>query len=157
MNTKQVIVFRKDLLKGEHAIRKGKFAGQVAHASMASLLKLFNIERFEYKQLAAFGNAEPGQFFTRYSASFKDGSILDNWLGGIFTKIVVSVDGEAELLSLVKKLERTNEEDGKCIPYALITDCGKTEFGGTPTITCLGIGPYLAEDLDKLTGNLSLL
>lgn len=96
MNTKQVIVFRKDLLKGEHAIRKGKFAGQVAHASMASLLKLFTIER-------------------------------------------------------------TNAQEGKCIPYALITDCGKTEFGGTPTVTCLGIGPYLSEELDKITGNLPLL
>lgn len=157
MNTKQIIVFRKDILKGEHAIRKGKFAGQVAHASMASLLKLFNIERFEYKQLAVFGNAEPGQFFTRYSTSFKDGSILDNWLSGIFTKIVVSVDSEAELLTLVNKLERINEQDGKCIPYALITDCGKTEFGGTPTVTCLGIGPYLSEELDKITGNLPLL
>ena len=157
MNTKQVIVFRKDLLKGEHAIRKGKFAGQVAHASMASLLKLFNVERIEYKQIAALDNAEPGQFSSRYCATFKDGSILDNWLGGIFTKIVVSVEGEEELLALVKELERTNAQEGKCIPYALITDCGKTEFGGTPTVTCLGIGPYISEDLDSLTGDLPLL
>ena len=39
METKQVIVFRKDLLKGEHAIGKGKFAAQVAHASMGALFK----------------------------------------------------------------------------------------------------------------------
>ena len=37
---KQVIVFRKDLLKGDHAIRKGKFAAQVAHGSLGALLKL---------------------------------------------------------------------------------------------------------------------
>ena len=43
MNTKQVIVFRKDLLKGPNAIRKGKFGAQVAHASLGSLLKLFNV------------------------------------------------------------------------------------------------------------------
>ena len=36
---KQVIVFRKDLLKGEHAVRKGKIAAQVAHASLCALLK----------------------------------------------------------------------------------------------------------------------
>ena len=43
MNTKQVIVFRKDLLKGLNAIRKGKFGAQVAHASLSSLLKFFTI------------------------------------------------------------------------------------------------------------------
>lgn len=36
METKQIIVFRKDLLKGEHGIRKGKFAGQVVHASLGA-------------------------------------------------------------------------------------------------------------------------
>lgn len=37
------------------------------------------------------------------------------------------------------------------IPMALITDVGKTEFHGKETITCLGVGPYLSEELDKVT------
>lgn len=36
MQAKQVIVFRKNLLKGDCAIRKGKFAAQVAHASVGA-------------------------------------------------------------------------------------------------------------------------
>lgn len=157
METKQVIVFRKDLLKGEHAIGKGKFAAQVAHASMGALLKLFTIERCEYKRIGAHGEVEPQQFFTRYSVEFKDGTLLDNWLNGSFTKIVVSVDGEKELLELEKELKRLNEQEYKLIPYALITDNGKTVFHGIPTVTCLGIGPYFSEELDKITGGLPLL
>jgi len=157
METKQVIVFRKDLLKGEHAIRKGKLAGQVAHASLGAFLKVFTVERFEYKRMGYLGDMEPGQFFTRYSTEFGDGSILDSWLNGIFTKIVVCVEGEEQLHELVKELERLNEDEHKMIPYALITDSGKTEFGGVPTVTCLGIGPYMSDELDKLTGNLPLL
>lgn len=157
METKQVIVFRKDLLKGEHAIRKGKFAAQVAHASIGALLKWFTKERCEYLSIGPYGEAEPQQFFTRYSMEFKDGTLLDNWLNGAFTKVVVSVEGEKELLELEKELQRLDEQESKLIPYALITDIGKTEFHGEQTVTCLGIGPYFSEELDKITGNLPLL
>lgn len=157
METKQVIVFRKDLLKGEHAIRKGKFAAQVAHASMGALLKWFTKERCEYLMMGPYGEAEPQQFFTRYSLEFKDGTLLDSWLNGAFTKVVVSVEGEKELLELEKELQRLNEQESKLIPYALITDIGKTEFHGEQTVTCLGIGPYFSEELDKITGKLPLL
>lgn len=157
METKQVIVFRKDLLKGEHAIGKGKFAAQVAHASMGALLKFFTKERSEYLRMGLYGEAEPQQFFTRYSLEFKDVTMLDNWLNGSFTKIVVSVEGEKELLELEKELRRLNEQESKLIPYALITDSGKTVFHRVPTVTCLGIGPYFSEELDKITGNLPLL
>ena len=47
--------------------------------------------------------------------------------------------------------------DETYIPHALITDAGLTEFHGVPTNTCLGIGPYIAEEIDKFTGNLPLL
>lgn len=36
MQTKQVIIFCKDLLKGENGIRKGKFGAQCAHASLCA-------------------------------------------------------------------------------------------------------------------------
>lgn len=147
MESKQVIVFRKDLLKGEHGIRKGKFAGQVAHASLCALLARFEKER----TMSASGAPA-----TRYSATFEDGSILDNWLNGIYTKVVVGVDDEDELMTLVEQLESIKGE-GTDIPYALITDCGKTEFGGIPTVTCLGIGPADSVVLDRITGHLKLL
>lgn len=41
MQTKQVIIFRKDLLKSENGIRKGKFGAQCAHASLCAFLSSF--------------------------------------------------------------------------------------------------------------------
>lgn len=151
MNTKQVIVFRKDLLKGPNAIRKGKFGAQVAHASLGSLLKLFNRYKQEPIKLGLRGEPEPGQVQYEYSVVFKEKSVLDDWLNDKFTKVVVSVDSEEELLELNKALDETY------IPHALITDAGLTEFHGVPTNTCLGIGPYISEEIDKFTGNLPLL
>ena len=150
MNTKQVIVFRKDLLKGPNAIRKGKFGAQCAHASLGALLKLFSV----YKQeLVRFGTIEtdPGKIQYKYDLTFGKDSVLDDWLNGKFTKVVVSVDSDEELVALNKALDDT------FIPHALITDAGLTEFHGVPTNTCLGIGPYVAEEIDKFTGHLPLL
>ena len=151
MNTKQVIVFRKDLLKGPNAIRKGKFGAQVAHASLGALLKLFNISKKEPIRLGSYGDIEPGQIHYEYSVTFGENTVLDDWLNGKFTKVVVSVNSDEELLELNKALDET------IIPHALITDSGLTEFHGVPTNTCLGIGPYEAKEIDKFTGNLPLL
>lgn len=150
MNSKQVIVFRKDLLKGPNAIRKGKFGAQVAHASLGALLTCFSVHK---EELIKFGtiDVEPGQIQYEYNLTFDKDSILDDWLNGKFTKVVVSVDSDEELIALNKAL------DGTYIPHALITDDGLTEFHGVPTNTCLGIGPYVAEEIDKFTGNLPLL
>ena len=150
MNSKQVIVFRKDLLKGPNAIRKGKFGAQVAHASLGALLTCFSVHK---EELIKFGtiDVEPGQIQYEYNLTFDKDSILDDWLNGKFTKVVVSVDSDEELIALNKALDETH------IPHALITDAGLTEFHGVPTNTCLGIGPYIAEEIDKFTGNLPLL
>lgn len=40
---------------------------------------------------------------------------------------------------------------------SLVTDSGRTEFGGVPTKTCLAIGPNKIEEIDKITGHLPLL
>ena len=86
-----------------------------------------------------------------YNLTFGKDSVLDDWLNGKFTKVVVSVDSDEELIALNKALDDT------FIPHALITDAGLTEFHGVPTNTCLGIGPYVAEEIDKFTGHLPLL
>ena len=132
---KQVIVFRHDLLK---SLRKGKIAAQVAHASLGALLK--HSDRYWNEEI------------NHYSINFtfpKD-SILDKWLNGIFTKICLYVEDEKELLELHKKIEAAG------IPCALITDAGNTEFHGVPTVTCLGIGPWWSEYIDKFTKDLKL-
>lgn len=150
MNTKQVIVFRKDLLKGPNAIRKGKFGAQCAHASLGALLKLFSVYKQELIKFGTF-DVESGKIQYEYNLTFGKDSVLDDWLNGKFTKVVVSVDSDEELIALNKALDDT------FIPHALITDAGLTEFHGVPTNTCLGIGPYVAEEIDKFTGHLPLL
>jgi PTH2 family peptidyl-tRNA hydrolase len=150
MNTKQVIVVRRDLIKGQNAVRRGKMMAQVAHASVASLLKLFTFEKIT---TLPGGILEPGQEYNRIYTQFGVDTVLSDWLLGKFTKIVVSVPGEEELLDLYQKLCNSDN----LIPYALITDSGLTEFNGIPTNTCLGIGPYISEVVDKYTINLPLL
>lgn len=150
MHTKQVIVFRKDLLKGPNAIRKGKFGAQCAHASLGALLKLFSVYKQELIKFGTF-DVESGKIQYEYNLTFGKDSVLDDWLNGKFTKVVVSVDSDEELIALNKALDDT------FIPHALITDAGLTEFHGVPTNTCLGIGPYVAEEIDKFTGHLPLL
>lgn len=134
---KQVIVFRHDLLK---TLRKGKIAAQVAHASLGSLLTLFN-------------KSDQGNDYGRrfeWWVDFRSDSYLDKWLNGLFTKICVYVEDEAELLEVYEKAKAAG------LPCKLITDAGNTEFHGVPTNTCVGIGPYWSEDIDKITGDLNL-
>ena len=78
---------------------------QVAHASLASLLKLFTITKSETLE---GGFLEPGQISFNYELSFGPNTVLDDWLNGKFTKIVVSVPGEKELLELYEKLQNSD-------------------------------------------------
>lgn len=138
MEVKQVIVVRKDL-----NMRKGKLAAQVAHASLKVILDRMHKYDDKYKH--------PLSKFHQYVLEVYDGSALDIWLSGDFTKIVVGVDSEKELMDLYVKTQSF-----LLIPYALIQDAGKTEFK-EPTYTALAIGPAKEEEINKLTGDLPLL
>ncbi|MDG1478709.1 MAG: aminoacyl-tRNA hydrolase [Myxococcota bacterium] len=118
---KQVIVYRRDL-----KMRKGKIAAQVAHAAMRVLLQRGD----------AAGDAMQIALTPAMSL----------WVQGRFTKVVLSVESEADLL----KIHQTAKERG--VPTALITDSGKTEFGGVPTRTTVAIGPATADEIDPITG-----
>jgi PTH2 family peptidyl-tRNA hydrolase len=76
---------------------------------------------------------------------------IDEWLDNSFTKICVRVDSELELLDLYERAQAAN------LLTALITDNGRTEFGGVYTRTCLAIGPDTDENLGPVTGHLKLL
>lgn len=127
---KQVIVVRKDL-----NMRKGKIASQVAHASMAAILNL--------------GETITGGDSEKYLVIPLNK--IEDWLLGSFTKIVVGVDSEEELLNLY----HAAVELGNIT--ALIKDEGRTEFHGVPTYTALAIGPGHYADIDFLTRELKLL
>jgi peptidyl-tRNA hydrolase, PTH2 family len=139
MNVKQVIVMRKkypDGKGGNRGLRLGKIAAQASHASMAWL-------SHRIRHLMA-EDAET-QIDIHFSPSEKE------WLTGTFTKVVVGVETEEQLLDIYEKAKAAGLE------AHLITDSGFTEFGGVPTHTAVGIGPDEAEKIDRITGHLGLL
>lgn len=73
------------------------------------------------------------------------------WMNGSFAKICVRCDSEEQLLAILQQAKDVGLEAN------LITDGGKTEFGGVPTNTCLAVGPDLASKIDPITGGLTLL
>lgn len=110
----------------------GKLASQVAHASLGALLDEIRDSR-------------TGTRFT-----LKPQSAAYTWLSEDFTKVVLQVNSEEELIEIYEKAK------AKGYPCALIVDEGRTEFDGEPTITCIAIGPCFDTDINKLTGSLKL-
>jgi PTH2 family peptidyl-tRNA hydrolase len=72
------------------------------------------------------------------------------WLRGGQKKVVAKCSDLEELLFLKAVLER------KGFPVSLIEDAGLTQVP-SGTLTCLGVGPAPAKELDKVTGHLKLL
>lgn len=134
-NIKQLIIVRKDL-----EMPVGKLAAQVSHASLLSFLN--SLDKTNEKNERIENNQEI--FILN-----KDNYSYD-WLHGSFAKVTLGVKNENQLLKY-KKIAEEND-----IPFALITDEGRTCFDGEPTITCLGVGPYENDTLDKFFKKLRL-
>jgi len=111
------------VLRKDLGMRKGKMIAQGAHASMKVILDQ--------------PKPYPGP--------------MQQWLDGTFTKVVVSVQSEEELLAVYQQAQNQG------IPCALIQDIGKTEFSGVPTYTAVAVGPDYPEKIDPITGELKLL
>ena len=107
-------------------MRKGKIAAQCAHAALAVFLRR---DRGAADQL---GIPLEGP--------------MALWAKHRSAKIVLSVESEEDLLAV----HRLAEADG--LPTALITDAGRTEFGGVPTRTAVAVGPAPAAWIDRITG-----
>ena len=75
--------------------------------------------------------------------------IARTWLKKGGKKVIVYVSDRRALLAL-------NRELPSKIPKALITDAGMTHLK-PGTITCLGIGPFYEDELDKYTRKLKLV
>jgi len=106
----------------------GKLAAQVAHASLGALL----------------ASGDVGANSVAIPLKGPNGP----WLTDEFTKVCLMVRSERELLRL------KSVAMGK-MPLALIKDAGHTFFK-EPTYTCLGLGPFWSEEMDKITGELKL-
>ena len=128
---KQVIVVRQKFPGADgvpRKIRTGKYIAQGAHASLTAVLQNF----------------------------IKDGVIdyqgLEQWFEVDHqAKIAVYVNTEEELLAVHQAALKAG------IATSLIQDCGRTEFGGKATYTCVAVGPALNADVDLITGHLPLM
>lgn len=117
------------VIRNDLNMRKGKMVAQGAHASMGAVT----------------------QYLLSPGSRIAERKRVLEWLSGSFTKICVRVDSEDELIQVYQNAT------GRSLIRALITDNGKTEFNGVPTITCCAIGPDTAENLEPVTGHLKLL
>lgn len=141
---KQVILFRKrfpDGKGGTFSPRVGKIAAQCAHAS----LKVFFDRKVNPRLFELLGRI-PFLRSLRYLLVIRLNEDMLEWVFGIFAKIVLSVENEADLLRAYKLAQEAG------LPCALIQDMGATEFHGVPTYTTVAIGPARAELIDPITG-----
>lgn len=153
--TKQVIVVRKmypDGNGGLRQIRSGKIASQAAHASMMWLsVRVCEAANPPLEHVVRKMSAYPG---VKYTSGFDNLGFTTeerDWLTGKFTKIVLGVDTEEELITLH---QRALDEG---LTSYIVTDSGVTEFDGEPTNTAIAIGPHSAHRIDTLTKGLRLL
>ena len=131
MASKQVLVMKKF-----PSLRTGKYVAQGAHAAVGAVFALGKLDEYGDNLIIPLYN-----HFVR------------DWVLGSFAKVCLQADTmlDQELIDL----QILAKEVG--LPTSLITDSGRTEFNGVPTMTALGIGPGSIEEIDKITGHLKLL
>lgn len=161
MDTKQVIVVRREYPDGRGGVRRlrtGKMIAQACHASMAFLTRRINFAQYD-QAFDASGDyflgekelVQQGDPFWSKWASFGISEEEREWLESSFRKICVYVNSEEELLDVYAKAKSAGLE------AHLVTDSGFTEFDGVPTNTCVAIGPHESSRIDLVTGHLPLL
>lgn len=129
MASKQVLVMKK-FPKG---LRTGKYVAQGAHACLGAFMSLGHL------------TADQNALVIPLTDPF-----VKEWVTGPFAKVTLQVETDQELVDLHKKALAAG------LPAVLIKDAGRTEFGGVPTLTAVGIGPGNIEVIDTITGHLKL-
>lgn len=131
---KQLIIARKDL-----NMSPGKLAAQVSHGSLAYFARLISEntkKELDYK------------YNSIYVSSFKiDNDIYDNWINGIFTKIVCEAKNKNQLLkakTIAESLGLIENKDFFLIKDACLTELEPEEVdenGQGRVLTCIGFKP----------------
>ena len=133
---KQVILIRKDL-----NMRRGKEIAQGSHASMQFMVEPITEQLGQSSEETLNAN--------NYNASL-DLSLREvTWLTKGMAKVCLRVNSEEQLLSLHAKALAAG------LKSFVITDSGRTEFNGKPTITACAIGPDYVSAIDAITGELT--
>lgn len=137
METKQVIVVRKDL-----NMQRGKEIAQGCHASLAVFFDMMK------NQNGGDVDTKSGK---KYHCEFEHTSeAMHTWMQEGFKKICLQVSSEKDLIDVYNKAKAAG------LPCSLIRDAGHTQFHGVPTLTTVAIGPAESSEIDKITGDLKL-
>ena len=143
---KQTIIVRKDL-----NLSPGKLAAQVSHASMAFLMNKIrdNSELFQ-----AIFDDECEWYQTSFAL---DKDLYEQWINGIFTKVVLQARNKNHLLKAKIMAEDMGMVEGKdffLIKDNCLTELAPEEFdenGVGRTLTCIGFKPMNADVIDKIS------
>lgn len=148
---KQLIIMRKDL-----GMSAGKLAAQCSHASMAFLTsKLRNPQHIN--KITKADNIK-----YEYIYSF-DKETYEDWICGIFTKVVCEAKNRNHLLKVVDVANKLGLAEGE--DYFIIKDRCLTELepeevdeeGIGRTITCIGFKPLPDDTARQLSKKYQLL
>lgn len=86
-----------------------------------------------------------------------DNDIYEQWMGGVFTKVILSAKNENEMNKVVQKAIDAGMVEGVdffCIRDACLTELTPDETG--TRWTCIGFAPMDAEKIDVVTKKLQL-
>lgn len=122
----------------------GKLAAQVSHASEAFLMKKIT----EYAKY----NFDTEEYECKFITFDKE--TYEEWIAGIFTKVVCGAKNKNDLLKVVARAEKLGLKKNE--DFWLIKDCCLTELepeelndkGQGVTLTCIGFRP-LPDDICK--------
>jgi PTH2 family peptidyl-tRNA hydrolase len=98
-----------------------------------------------------------GEFMKEQLLAILDGGRLTltadeiAWMRGGMAKVTVRTDSEEQFNAIRDHALELG------LKVRVITDSGRTEFHGVPTVTVLAIGPDRVETIDKVTSGLTLL
>lgn len=86
-----------------------------------------------------------------------DKDLYENWMSGLFTKVILSAKNENEMIKIINKAKEagmTEGEDFFCIRDACLTELTPDETG--TRWTCIGFKPMDASVIDPITKRLQL-
>ena len=86
-----------------------------------------------------------------------DTDLYEQWMNGLFTKVILSAKNENQMEKIVEKAKEAGMEEGVdffCIRDACLTELTPDETG--TRWTCIGFAPMDAEKIDVVTKKLQL-
>lgn len=143
----------------------GKLLAQASHGSMAFLTKMLT----DHVVGEVFQGTGGDQNFMKQKGVYRvesfdiDKDLYEQWIEGLFTKVVCGAKNKNQLMKAVKMAEEMGLKEGQ--EYFLIRDACLTELepeefdenGIGRTITCIGFIPMESEKIEKISKKFQLL